>query len=134
METVHRPPDAGTTADGISSFINARSRMFAVAYRTLHNAAEAEDVVQDVWLRWQNVAHEEVRNAPAFLMTTATRLAINRAKGAHTRHETPLELWPGEPIDPDAGPAMLTERGQALTSALTLLLERLSPLERAAYL
>jgi RNA polymerase sigma-70 factor (ECF subfamily) len=108
--------------------------MFAAAFRTLGNAAEAEDVVQDVWLRWQNVDHDGVRNAPAFLTTTTIRLALNRAMGARTRHETPLERWLAEPVDPGAGPGILTERGQALEAALRLLLEKLSPMERAAYL
>jgi RNA polymerase sigma-70 factor (ECF subfamily) len=107
--------------------------MFAAAFRTLGNAAEAEDVVQDAWLRWQNVDRGLVRNAPAFLTTTSVRLAINRAIGARTRHETPLTLRLVEPIDVEAGPGVLAERGQALESALRLLLEKLSPMERAAY-
>ena len=134
MEALHHAPNASVSDDGISSFINARPRMLAAAFRTLRNAAEAEDVVQDVWLRWQNVDHEEVRNVPAFLTTASTRLAINRAKGARTRHETPLELGLVEPVDPEAGPATLAERGQTLAFALSRLLERLSPLELAAYL
>jgi RNA polymerase sigma-70 factor (ECF subfamily) len=108
--------------------------MFAAALRTLGNVAEAEDVVQDVWLRWQNVDHEVVRNAPAFLTTATIRLALNRAMEARTRHETPLERWLAEPVDPKAGPGVLAERGQSLESALRLLLEKLSPVERAAYL
>lgn len=108
--------------------------MLASASRTLGNAAEAEDVVQDVWLRWQNVDRDEVRNASAFLTTTTVRLAINRVTGARTRHEMPLEVWLGEPIDPRAGPGLLAERGQSLEAALLLLLEKLSPMERAAYL
>lgn len=108
--------------------------MLAAAFRRLGDAAEAEDVVQDVWLRWQNVDHDVVRNAPAFLTTTSARLAINRAKGARTRGETSLELCAAEPVDPDVGPALQAERSQALAAALSLLLERLSPLERAAYL
>src|SRR4051812_47819896 len=134
MEVLHRAPNTRGIDNRVSSFINARSRMFAAAFRRLGSAAEAEDVVQDVWLRWQKVDHDVVRNAPAFLATTSARLAINRAKGARTRGETSLELCAAEPVDPEAGPAMQAERSQALASALSLLLERLSPLERAAYL
>src|SRR3954468_2887008 len=134
MEALRHSSEAVARDNGTSSFIDARSRLFAVAFRTLHDAAEAEDVVQDVWLRWQNVDHEVVRDAAAFLTTTTVRLAINRAKGARTRLETPLDLWPAEPVDLDAGPATLAERGQALASALALLIDKLSPLERAAYL
>lgn len=110
--------------------------MFAAAIRTLGNAAEAEDVVQDAWLRWQDVDRTEVRNAPAFLTTTTVHLAINRAVGARTRHEMPLPLRLVEPIDLAAGPGDLAERGEELESALLLLLllEKLSPAERAAYL
>jgi RNA polymerase sigma-70 factor (ECF subfamily) len=126
--------DAAAADDGVSTFINARSRILAAAFRTLGNTAEAEDVAQDVWLRWQNVDRDVVRNAPAFLTTTSRRLAINRAMGARTRYETPLELRLAEPVDPDDGPGILAERGQALESALQLLLEALSPMERAAYL
>lgn len=108
--------------------------MFATALRTLGNAAEAEDVVQEAWLRWQNVHHDLVRNAPAFLTTTTLRLALNRATGARMRHETPLQPRLEEPVALMAGPGALVERGQALEAALRLLLERLSPVERAAYL
>jgi RNA polymerase sigma-70 factor, ECF subfamily len=134
MEALHRSLETGATDDGVSTFVKARSRMLAVAFRTLGNAAEAEDIVQDVWLRWQNVDRDGVRNAGAFLTTTTVRLAINRATGARTRHETPLEVWLGEPLDPQAGPGILVERGQALEAALRELLEKLSPMERAAYL
>jgi RNA polymerase sigma-70 factor (ECF subfamily) len=134
MEALHGFPEAGAADDGVSTFVNARPRMLAVAFRTLGDAAEAEDIVQDVWLRWQNVDRDVVRNAAAFLTTTTIRLAINRVMGARMRRETPLELRIGEPLDPHAGPGILAERGQALESALQLLLERLSPVERAAYL
>jgi RNA polymerase sigma-70 factor, ECF subfamily len=134
MEALHPSPARAAVDDGVSTFVKARSRMLAVAFRTLGNAAEAEDIVQDVWLRWQNVDRDEVRNAGAFLTTTTVRLAINRVTGARTRHETPLEVWLGEPLDPQAGPGILVERGQALEAALRELLEKLSPMERAAYL
>jgi len=134
MEALRGALRAIAADDGVSTFVSARSRMFAAAFRTLGNAAEAEDVVQDAWLRWQNVHHDVVRNAPAFLTTTTRRLAINRALGARTRRETPLEVWLAEAVDPEADPAALTERGQALESALLLVLEKLAPRERAAYL
>jgi RNA polymerase sigma-70 factor, ECF subfamily len=134
MEALRGSPEGTRADDGVSTFVNARSRMFAAAFRTLGNAAEAEDVVQDAWLRWQNVRHDGVRNAPAFLTTTTRRLAINRALGARTRRETFMEVWLTEAVDPGADPAALTERGESLESALLLVLERLSPPERAAYL
>jgi RNA polymerase sigma factor (sigma-70 family) len=134
MEALHRSAQVAARDDGVATFVNARPRMFAAALRTLGNAAEAEDVVQDTWLRWQNVHRDVVRDAPAFLTTTTRRLAINRALGARNRHETALEPWLVEAVDPDAGPGMLAERGQALESAFLLVLAKLSPMERAAYL
>lgn len=128
------PLDASPEDDGVSTFVSARSRMFAAAFRMLGDAAEAEDVVQEAWLRWQAVQRELVRNPPAFLMTTSRRLAINWATGARTRYETPFELQGAEPADPNDSPGTLVERGQALEAALLVVLERLSASERAAYL
>jgi RNA polymerase sigma-70 factor (ECF subfamily) len=133
MDGLHVSP-AGTTDDGVSTFVSTRSRMLKVAFHTLGSAAEAEDIVQDAWLRWQNADRTGVLNAPAFLTKTAVRLAINKKTSAPTRHETSLELSYGEFLDPAAGPAVLAERGQALEAALVLLLEKLTPAERAAYL
>jgi RNA polymerase sigma-70 factor, ECF subfamily len=133
MEALHRFPGEGAADDGVSAFVKVRSRMLAAAFRTLRDAAEAEDIVQDAWLRWQNVDREGVRNAPAFLKATTVRLAINRATGARTRHEQPLAHSLAEPVDPGAGPGTRTEQGQAVERALLLLLERLSPNELAAY-
>jgi len=63
--------------DGLSAFAGARSRLFGIAYRMLGSAAEAEDIVQDVWLRWQATDRSVVENPPAFLATTTTRMCIN---------------------------------------------------------
>lgn len=122
-----------TTGDGVAAFVGARPRMLGAAFRTLRNAAEAEDIVQDVWLRWQGVDHELVRNAPAFLTTVTTRLALNRATGARARREMPLDHQLVEPADLH-GDHDTAERVQELESALLRLLTMLSPAERAAYL
>lgn len=108
--------------------------MFAAALRTLRNAAEAEDVLQDAWLRWQNVDREIIRDAAAFLTTTTVRLAINRALGARTRHETSLDSWLSEATDNAASPGSASERGEAIEAALRMLFEQLTPVERAVYL
>jgi len=125
---------ASTCDDGLSVFLNMRTRLFAIAYRMLGSAAEAEDVVQDVWLRWQTTDRSVVRDAAAFLATTATRLAINVMQSARARRETCVGPWQPEPIDTSSDPWLAAERDEALARAVGMLLERLTPTERAAYI
>jgi RNA polymerase sigma factor (sigma-70 family) len=120
--------------DGISEFLRARPVLFGIAYRMLGSAAEAEDIVQDVWVRWQMTDRTVVRDPAAFLATTATRLAINVMKSARSRRETYVGTWLPEPVDTSADPALGAERGEALSFAVLLLLEKCSPTERAAYI
>jgi RNA polymerase sigma factor (sigma-70 family) len=119
--------------DGLSAFMGARPRLFGIAYRMLGNAAEAEDIVQDVWVRWQTTDRSRVRNPLAFLVTATTRLAINVLQSARARRETDAGPWLPEPVDTSADPAFRTERNEALNLAVLLLLEKLSPTERAVY-
>src|SRR5215468_3223392 len=128
-----RDLEIGESDDGLSAFAPLRPRLFGIAYRMLGSAAEAEDVVQDVWLRWQSMNRSTVENPPAYLATTATRLCINLAQSAHTRHETYIGTWLPEPVDTSSDPTVGAERGEALKLAVLLLLEKLSPTERAAY-
>jgi RNA polymerase sigma-70 factor (TIGR02957 family) len=119
--------------DGLSAFAPVRPRLFGIAYRMLGSAAEAEDIVQDVWLRWQSTNRSVVENPPAFLATTTTRLCINLAQSAHIRHETYIGTWLPEPVDTSSDPGIGAERSEALKLAVLLLLEKLTPSERAAY-
>jgi DNA-directed RNA polymerase specialized sigma24 family protein len=105
--------DTGVADDGLSAFVSVRPRLFGIAYRMLGSAAEAEDIVQDVWVRWQTADRSVVRDIAAFLATT-----------------TP---WLPEPVDTSADPTLGAERGEALQFAVLVLLEKLSPIERAAY-
>jgi RNA polymerase sigma-70 factor (ECF subfamily) len=116
-----------------SAFLSVRARLFGIAYRMLGAAAEAEDIVQDVWLRWQSTDRSVVRDATAFLVTTTVRLAINLAQSARARRETYIGPWLPEPVDTTADPTLGADRGEALELAVLLLLEKLSPNERAAY-
>jgi RNA polymerase sigma-70 factor (TIGR02957 family) len=125
--------EAGEHDDGLLAFFNVRPRLFGIAYRMLGSAAEAEDIVQDVWLRWQSTNRSAVENPPAYLATTTTRLCINLAQSAHTRRETYIGTWLPEPVDTTSDPALGAERGEALKLAVLMLLEKLSPTERAAY-
>jgi len=126
--------NASTCDDGLSAFLSMRTRLFAIAYRMLGSAAEAEDVVQDVWLRWQTTDRSVVRNAAAFLATTATRLAINVMQSARARRETSVDPWQPEPVDTSSDPRLAAERDQALACGVRMLLEKLTPTERAAYI
>jgi RNA polymerase sigma factor (sigma-70 family) len=120
--------------DGLLAFQRARPRLFGIAYRMLHSAAEAEDIVQDVWLRWQQADRSLVRDAAAFLTTTATRLAINVMQSARSRREMYVGSWLPEQVDSSADPRSGVERRQALGSAMFSLLERLTHTERAAFI
>ena len=126
--------ETGDPDDGLSAFASLRSRLFGIAYRMLGSAAQADDIVQDVWLRWQSANRSVVENPPAFLATTTTRLCINFAQSAQSRRETYLGPWHPEPVDAGSDPALGAERGEALRLAILLLLEKLSPTERAAYI
>src|SRR5690348_8734464 len=119
---------------GLSVFFGMRPRLFGIAYRMLGSAAEADDIVQDVWLRWQSTDRSVVENPHAFLATTTTRLCINLAQSAHTRRETYIDTWFPEPADASGDPALRAERGEALRLAVLVLLENLSSTERAAYI
>lgn len=114
-------------------FMSLRPRLFGIAYRMLSSVAEAEDVVQDVWLRWQAADRGAVVNPAAFLATATTRLAINALQSARVRRETYIGPWLPEPVDTSADPYLGAERGEALEFAALMLMEKLTPNERAAY-
>jgi RNA polymerase sigma factor (sigma-70 family) len=119
--------------DALSAFLSVRPRLFGIAYRMLNSTAAAEDVVQDAWVRWQTADRGRVRDAAAFLVTIARRLAINVIHSARSRRETYVGAWQPEPVDSSADPRLGAERRQALSFGL-LLLEKLTPTERAAYI
>lgn len=114
-------------------FTQVRPRLFGIAYRMLSSATEAEDLLQDVWLRWQAYDRATVANPEAFLATTTTRLAINVLQSAWKRRETYIGPWLPEPVDTEADPYLGAERAEALQFASLLLMEKLTPNERAAY-
>jgi RNA polymerase sigma-70 factor (TIGR02957 family) len=133
LSSVRLEPETGEHDDGLSAFVGVRPRLFGIAYRMLGSAAEAEDIVQDVWLRWQATDRSVVETPSAFLATTTTRLCINFAQSAQSRRETYVGPWLPEPVDTSSDPALGAERGEALGLAILLLLEKLPPTERAAY-
>ena len=119
--------------DGLTAFLNVRARLLGIAYRMLGSAAEAEDIVQEVWVRWQTADRRLVRNAKAFLATTATRLAINVMRSARARREVYVGPRLPERSDGSDDPLVGAERGEALACGVLVLLERLTPTEQAAY-
>lgn len=120
--------------EGLSAFLSVRSRLFGIACRMLGSAAEAEDIVQDVWVRWQTTDRSVVRDAAAFLTTTTTRLAINVMQSARSRRVTYVGPWLPERVDTRPDPRLRAERGNAVAFGVLLLLETLTPGERAAFI
>lgn len=122
-----------TTDTALAAFESARPRLFGIAYRMLGTVSEAEDLVQEAWIRWQGVDADAVREPAAFLATTVTRLALTELDSARARREHYVGPWLPEPVDTASDPALGAERAEALSFAALLLLERLTPAERAAY-
>lgn len=119
--------------EALAAFQAVRGRLFGIAYRMLGSAGEAEDIVQEAWLRWQGTDRSVVQDPPAFLATATTRLAINALQSARSRRETYIGPWLPEPVDTSADPTLGAERAEALGFAVLVMLERLTPTERAAY-
>ncbi|GCB47508.1 RNA polymerase sigma factor SigJ [Streptomyces sp. NL15-2K] len=120
-------------SEAADAFQRLRPRLFGIAYRILGSVSEAEDVVQDVWVRWQGADRSAVLDPGAFLAKITTRLAINVAQSARVRREAYVGPWLPEPVDTSVDPQVGAERGEALELAVLLVLEKLNPVERAAY-
>lgn len=132
MTTDPRPAHADDDPD-VEAYTRSRRMLFGIAYRILGDASDAEDVLQETWVRWQLCDRAAVREPAAFLATTTTRLAINVLNSAHARRETYIGPWLPSPVDTSSDPTLGAERAEALELATLLLMERLTPMERAAY-
>ncbi|MFG2359282.1 RNA polymerase sigma factor SigJ [Streptomyces sp. NPDC048521] len=119
--------------EAADTFQRLRPRLFGIAYRVLGSVSEAEDVVQDAWVRWQGTDRSVVLDPRAFLAKITTRLAINVAQSARVRREAYVGPWLPEPVDTSVDPQVGAERGEALELAVLLVLQKLNPVERAAY-
>lgn len=115
-------------------FQQYRSRLFALAYRMLGTRDDAEEIVQDVYIRWHNAAQADVRSPEAWLVTAAARVSIDRLRKAHRQRETYVGPWLPEPIFESPSPQDQVELSSSLSIAFMVLLERLSPAERAVFL
>lgn len=126
--------DSSSAIDtAVGTFNESRPRLFGIAYRMLGSVADAEDIVQEAWLRWQQADRTVVRNPAGFLTTVTTRLALNTAGSARMRREEYIGPWLPEPVDTSADPSLGAEKAEALECAVLMLLEKLRPEQRAAY-
>lgn len=120
-----------------SRFEAGRNRLASLAYRLLGSAADAEDAVQDAFLRWQAADRQRIEVPEAWLTKVVTNLCLDRLRSAHTRRERTVGAWLPEPLldgDPMLGPADTFEQRESVSLAVLTLMERLSPLERAVYI
>lgn len=120
----------------IDRFEAGRGRLASLAYRLLGSAADAEDAVQDAFLRWQAADRGRIEAPEAWLTKVVTNLCLDRLRSAQARHERAVGDWLPEPLlegDPMLGPADTFEQRESVSLAVLTLMERLSPVERAAY-
>ncbi|GAA1546956.1 sigma-70 family RNA polymerase sigma factor [Streptomyces albidochromogenes] len=120
----------------IDRFEASRGRLASLAYRLLGSAVDAEDAVQDTFLRWQAADRERVEVPEAWLTKVVTNLCLDRLRSAQARHERAVGAWLPEPLlegDPMLDPADTFEQRESVSLAVLTLLERLSPVERAVY-
>jgi RNA polymerase sigma-70 factor (ECF subfamily) len=124
-----------TTAALLEPFDRHRRLLFTVAYQMLGSVADAEDVVQDAWLRWSAADRDDVADERAYLVTIASRLALDRLGSARARREAYVGPWLPEPLltEPAPGPEDAVELGEQVSLALLVVLETLSPVERAVF-
>jgi RNA polymerase sigma-70 factor (ECF subfamily) len=122
------------SAPADSVFVAERPRLLGLAYRILGSFGDAEDVVQEAWLRWLSTDQRSIDRPPAFLTTVVTRLAIDRLRVIARRRERYVGPWLPEPVSLARGPEEEVEMAESLTLGFLILLDRLSPTERAVWL
>ena len=118
---------------GTEDFVAHRNLLFTVAYELLGSAADAEDVLQETWLRWADVDPDEVREPRAYLVRIATRLALNRIRTLARRRESYVGPWLPEPLLTAPDVAEDVELADSVSTAMLLVLETLTPTERAVF-
>lgn len=122
--------------DNAQTFTQYRPLLFGIAYRMLGSVMEAEDIVQDAFLRWRETAGEEVRSPKSYLATIVTRLSIDRLRSAQIQREGYIGPWLPEPLLTEKGKeaAEIVATAEHISMAFLVLLEKLSPVERAVFL
>jgi len=120
-------------SDATDAFVAHRNLLFTVAYEMLGSAADAEDVLQETWLRWADVDLEEVRDVRAYLVRITTRLSLNRIRSLSRRRESYVGPWLPEPLLTSPDVAEDVELADSVSTAMLLVLETLGPTERAVF-
>src|SRR5437016_7627305 len=120
----------------LATFDQYRGLLFSIAYRMLGSVADAEDMLQETYIRWQESAPDEVRSPRAFLVTIVSRLCINHLQSARVQREEYVGQWLPEPLvtDPASDPAGILHADESISMAFLVMLERLTPVERAVFL
>lgn len=118
----------------IETFESYRPLLFSIAYRMLGSAMDAEDIVQETYLRYQNAKKQDIQSPKAYLATITTRLCLDYLKSAKTQREDYIGTWLPEPIRTDTSPSQIVGDQESITIAFLVLLESLSPIERAVFL
>jgi RNA polymerase sigma-70 factor, ECF subfamily len=120
----------------LATFDQYRSLLFSIAYRMLGSVADAEDMLQETFIRWQQTGNDTIRSPRAFLVTIMSRLCINQLQSARVQREEYVGQWLPEPIvtDPASDPLGIIKIDESLSMAFLVLLERLTPIERAVFL
>ncbi|MEO7234532.1 MAG: RNA polymerase sigma factor SigJ [Lapillicoccus sp.] len=128
-------PDEADEADDelAAQFEALRPQLVGAAYRVLGTVADAEDAVQETWLRWAAADRSGVRDVRAYLLTVATRQALNRVRQQQSRREAYVGPWLPEPVATERGPADSVELADSVSMAMLVVLESLTPLERVAF-
>ena len=146
MTSNHINPDSQSVISGqsetlrraarIEAFSQHRALLYSIAYRMLGSATEAEDIIQETFIRWQQSANQDVHSPRAFLVTILSRLCIQHLESARVKREEYVGQWLPEPVltGAQSDPSWMPQMQQSLSMAFLLLLEQLTPAERAAFL
>jgi RNA polymerase sigma-70 factor (ECF subfamily) len=120
----------------LTTFNQYRGLLFSIAYRMVGSVADAEDMLQETFIRWQQAPDDEIRSPKAFLITIVSRLCINHLQSARMKREEYVGEWLPEPLatDPGSDPSGVLQADESLSMAFLVMLERLTPVERAVFL
>ncbi|EST18498.1 RNA polymerase sigma-70 factor [Streptomyces roseochromogenus] len=132
-EAVEPPTDRGSADRATETFVAHRNLLFTVAYEMLGSAADAEDVLQETWMRWVKVGQDAVQDSRAYLVRITTRQALMRLRSLRRRKETYVGPWLPEPLLTAPDVAEDVELAEGVSMAMLLVLETLTPTERAVF-